>query len=153
MAKCLKCGNELVYIEDDNVNYCPKCRTIYKIATIPEDFSEDELSKALTHTTVVYEDTKHSQYDKMSVVPTIGGIISLFILVICITCQYTSKTPIGIMVSAIFAAIASIVSYFCFAYAIIYKCVDKYHMQTIAPMQNEISELKKEIENLKKAIK
>ena len=150
MSKCFKCGNELVYVKEDNVNYCPKCGNIYKIATVPENFSEDELSETSTDNAVIYEDVKHSKYDKMSVAPTIGGIISIVIFAICLACQYTAKTPIGITVSAIFGAISSIVAYFCFAYAIIYKCIDRYHIQTIIPMQDEIAELKKEIENLKK---
>lgn len=153
MAKCLKCGNELVYIEDENVNYCPKCGMIYKIANVPEDFSEDELSENPNDKVIVYEDKKHSQYDKMSIAPTIGGIICLFIFVICLTCQYTSTTPVGVMMSAIFGAISSIIACFCFAFAIIYRCIDKYHMQTVSPMQDEIAELKKEIERLKNQIK
>lgn len=153
MAKCLKCGTELVYIDDENINYCPNCGTIYQIAQIPEDFTEDELSDAHNKNIVTYEDTKHSKYDKMSVAPTIGGIISLIIYAICLACQYSAKTPVGVMVSAIFGAIALIISYFCFVYAIVYKCIDRYHIKTVAPMQDEIAELKKEIENLKKVIK
>ena len=153
MAKCIKCGTELVYIEEKQIDFCPKCGSMYSAVKPLKDTAYEMSIESEEDNTIVVDNVKHTPYDKMSVGPTIGAIICAIGYIICLICQVTGKTFEGIIIAAIFGAIFSIGFTICLVFATIYSCIDKYHLKNVAPLQNEISELKKEIEKLKKELK
>lgn len=148
---CPKCGVETIYIEEQQACYCPKCGELYKDIKLLENIDFDESNNVSydVEADVKYVETKSSQYAKMATPYIVSTVISLLIFIICFICQFTSITALGILLSRIFSMIFAFVFQCCLVLSIIYICIDKYHVDNIYPMQDEISELRKEIEDLK----
>lgn len=101
MAKCLKCGNELVYIEDDNVNYCPKCGEKYKTVSSPEQNDIIELTIQEENKTTIHNKEPKSLYEqfkseiKQKHLIKPKWLIHLIAIALIITCLAICATPIS----------------------------------------------------------
>ena len=117
MAKCVKCGNDLIYIDEEQVNYCPKCGAKYKTVSAkePNETVEGINTETKKNTTnnaeplSLFEQFKagiknhdnttdelqHSSLAKIKRVIKPRWIVYLIAIALTITCLVVCATPIS----------------------------------------------------------
>jgi len=153
MPKCIKCESKLEYNENEQLYCCPNCGSKFRTATTAELKSLTDSSTETKTTITETIPSKEPVFSNVSSLFLMGMAITGILYIIFQACLlFGAISPIGSIFLEIFRWLSAIGFIICIISFIVCKKIEKYHIQTVVPMQEKMNELNKKIENLEKQI-